>query len=100
MLNSKATPVQVDNNFGHDEENENIAPRNDVPPVDLDGFPAVDPINVSSHVAVNANLAIDTESSVCRDVQLAAQSAQCGEEGGISLRVIFEMLHAQQATKA
>nr|XP_016515230.1 PREDICTED: uncharacterized protein LOC107831949 [Nicotiana tabacum] len=100
MLNSQATPVHMDNDFNHHDENDNIAPGNDVPPVGLDGVPAVDPINASSHVAINANLVIDLESSFRRDVRSPAQSTHRGKEGGIKLRVIFEMLQAQQAAIA
>ncbi|XP_070050609.1 uncharacterized protein [Nicotiana tomentosiformis] len=100
MSNSQSAPVHMGNDFGHHDENDNIAPGNDVPPVGLDRVPAVGPIDASSHAAINANLAVDLESNIRRDVRSTAQSTHGGEEGGISLRVIFEMLQAQQATIA
>ncbi|XP_019234188.1 PREDICTED: uncharacterized protein LOC109214696 [Nicotiana attenuata] len=55
-LDRKSAPLHVDNDFGHHGENGNIAPRNNVPLVGLDGVTAIDPIDVSSHVAINGNL--------------------------------------------
>lgn len=101
MLNSQETPTHRDNGLGLYDENDNIAaPGNEVPLVVLDGVLAVDLIDVSSHVFINANLAVDPESCVRRDVRSAGQNAQGGEEGRINLRVIFEMLQAQQAAIA
>lgn len=98
MSNSQSVPTHIDNDLGFHGENDNVAsPGNEVLPVDLKGAPVADPIDVSSHVALNANLGIDPENSVRRDVRSAGQNAQGGKEGGISLRIIFEMLQAQQA---
>ncbi|XP_070049403.1 uncharacterized protein [Nicotiana tomentosiformis] len=97
MSNSQAVSTHIDNGLGFHGKNDNVAaPENEVLPVDLEGVPVVDPINVSSHVALNTNLGVDPENSIRKDVRSAGQNAQSGEEGGINLRIIFEMLQAQQ----
>lgn len=98
--NSQSAPQHIDNDLSHHDENENIAPGNVVPLVGLDGVPAVDLINVSSYVAVNRNLVVDPESSVRGGTRSAAHNAHGGEVAGISLRVIFVILQAQQAAIA
>ncbi|XP_070017631.1 uncharacterized protein [Nicotiana sylvestris] len=68
MANSQLAPLHIDNDFGYHDENDNIAPGNDVPPVGLDGVSAVDPIDVISHVAINANFVVDTDDSIRGDI--------------------------------
>lgn len=66
MSNSQSAPQHIDNDLRHHDEKENITPGNVVSPAGLDGVPIVDPIDVSSHVAINGNLAVDPESSIRR----------------------------------
>nr|XP_009774893.1 PREDICTED: uncharacterized protein LOC104224871 [Nicotiana sylvestris] len=101
MLNSQIASTHMDNGLGLHGENENVAaPGNGVPPVNPDGPPALDPVDVNSCIAINGNLGVVPENSICRDARAADQNAQSGEEGGISLQIIFEMLQTQQAAIA
>ena len=64
MLNSQSPPQHVDNDLSHHGENKNIALGNVAAPVGLDGVPAANPIEVSSHVAINGNVAVEPESII------------------------------------
>ncbi|XP_070035375.1 uncharacterized protein [Nicotiana tomentosiformis] len=67
MPNSQTTPTHGDNGFGFHGENDNIAsPGIEVPQADLEGVPIANPIDVSSHIALNTNLGVDPEGSVKR----------------------------------
>ncbi|XP_070055144.1 uncharacterized protein [Nicotiana tomentosiformis] len=101
MSNSQIVPTHTDDGIDLYGESDNIAaPRNGVPPINSDGASAMDPIDVSSHIAINGNLGVDPENSVRRDVRTADQNAQGSGEGSISLRMIFEMLQTQQVAIA
>lgn len=101
MSNSQATPTHGDNDLGFYEKNDNIAaPGIEAPQADLEGAPIANPVDVSSHVALNANLGVDPEGSVRREVRSGGRGMQGGEDGGVSLQLIFEILHAQQAAIA
>ncbi|XP_070004912.1 uncharacterized protein [Nicotiana sylvestris] len=98
MSNSQVVPSHTDADLGLDGENENIvASENAVPPTNPDGPLAVDLVDVGSRIAIYENLGTDLGNSARRDAQAAEQNTQNGEEGGISLRMIFEMLQTQQA---
>nr|XP_016488087.1 PREDICTED: G-type lectin S-receptor-like serine/threonine-protein kinase At1g34300 [Nicotiana tabacum] len=69
MSNSQAVPTHADNDLDFHGENDNIAAMIKVPQAGLEGVPIVDPVNVSSHVTLNANLAVDPEGSIHREVR-------------------------------
>ncbi|XP_070016034.1 uncharacterized protein [Nicotiana sylvestris] len=54
------------------------------------------PIDVSSHIALNANLGTDLAGSVRRKARSGGQETQGIRDGEVSLQVIFEMLKVQQ----
>lgn len=96
MSNSQVAPPHTDNDLGIHGENKNIgASGNRVPLVNPDGPPTIDPIDVSSHIAINGNLGFGPENSICSDALAADQNTDSGEEGIISVRIIFEMLQTQ-----
>ncbi|XP_070037110.1 uncharacterized protein [Nicotiana tomentosiformis] len=101
MSNSQAAPTHGDNNHGFHGENDNIAALGiEVPQADLEEAPIANPIDVSSPVALNANLDVEPEGSIHREVRSSGRSTQGGEDGGVSLQLIFEILQAQQAAIA
>lgn len=72
MSNSQVAPAHTNDGLGLHRENDNIAtPGNGVPPVNPDGAPAMDPIDVSSYIAINQNLGVDLENSFQRDDRTA-----------------------------
>ncbi|XP_070045110.1 uncharacterized protein [Nicotiana tomentosiformis] len=75
MSNSQSAHLNIDTESSHHGENNNLVPNNDVLPVDPNGVPAADPIDANSQ----------------------AREAPEGEGDGVSLRLIFKMLQAQQA---
>jgi len=92
MSNSQSVVIHVDNESGHQGENNNIAPSNKIPPPDPVGNPIADPIDANLHVAIDINLPTDPENSVRGGARSATRNTQNAEGDGISLRVIFEML--------
>ncbi|XP_070031011.1 uncharacterized protein [Nicotiana tomentosiformis] len=100
MSNSQSAPLHVDNESGHHSENNNIAPGDEVPPVDPIDILITYPIDANSHVAIDTNLPTGPENSVCGGARSAAQNTQNIGGDRISLRVIFEMLQAHQAAIA
>ncbi|XP_070032231.1 uncharacterized protein [Nicotiana tomentosiformis] len=97
MPNSQFTHLNVEAKFGHHGKNNNLVSSNEVPLVDPNGVPAADPVNANSQVAININLPTDLENSVRGGPRSTAREAPKGEGDGVSLRLIFEMLQAQQA---
>lgn len=59
MSNSQSTHLNFDAESGHHGENNNMAPSNDVPHVDPNGVPVVDPVDSNSQVSININLLTD-----------------------------------------
>jgi len=101
MSNSYVTPPQTDNVLGLHGENENIATLgNGVLQVNYDGATVVDTIDVRAHMSINRYMSIHPENSMRKDAREADQNAQSSEEGGISLRMIFEILQTEQAAIA
>lgn len=100
MSNSQSTPLHIDNESGHQGENNNIAPGNEIPLADPAGIPIANPIDANSHVAIDANLPTDPENNVRGGARSANRNTQNVEGDEISLRVILEMLQAQLAAIA
>ncbi|XP_070045840.1 uncharacterized protein [Nicotiana tomentosiformis] len=97
MSNPQLAPLHVDNESGHQGENNNIAPSNEILHADPVGIPIVDPIDANSHVSIDAKLPTNPENNVSGGARSVIQNAQNVEGDGINLRMIFEMLQAQQA---
>jgi len=95
MTNSQLAPLHIDNESGHQGENNNMAPGNVGPPTDPIGISLADPIDVNSHVAIDTNLPPDPKNSIRGEGRLAARNTQNNKEDGINLQMIFEMLQAQ-----
>ncbi|XP_070046562.1 uncharacterized protein [Nicotiana tomentosiformis] len=100
MSNSQSAHLNVDAESGHHGENNNIVPSNEVPPVDPNRVPVADPIYANSPVAIDANLLIDPENNVRGRARSIARGTHDGEGDRINLRMIIEMLQAQQAAIA
>ncbi|XP_070001875.1 uncharacterized protein [Nicotiana sylvestris] len=97
MSNSQNAPVYGDDSLGfHGENNNVVASRAGVPPINLGKVPNIEPVDVSSHIDLNEDLGADPEGSVRREVRSGYKGMQGIGDGGISLQVIFEMLQDQQ----
>nr|XP_016512444.1 PREDICTED: uncharacterized protein LOC107829504 [Nicotiana tabacum] len=77
MSNSQLAPLHVDNESGHQGENNNIAPGNVGPPAGPVGISIADPIDVNSHVAIDVNLPTYPENII--------RGTQYSELGGFTL---------------
>ncbi|XP_070015710.1 uncharacterized protein [Nicotiana sylvestris] len=71
-----------------------------VPPVNSEGVPNVEPVDISYHNALNMEADAEPVRNECREAHAGGQEARRMEEGGVSLQVIFEMLQAQQVAIA
>nr|XP_009786539.1 PREDICTED: uncharacterized protein LOC104234641 [Nicotiana sylvestris] len=72
----------------------------DVSPINPEGVPNVEPIDISSHNALNTNAGTDLVRNAHREARPDGQRTRGMEEGGVSLQVIFEMLQVQQVSIA
>lgn len=89
----------IDNGAGLQDEN-NLTPSTERPLVNTVGARIGAPIDINSHVAIEANLHAEPENSIHGGTRSAARDTQNIEENGVNLRMIFEMLQAQQAAIA
>lgn len=72
MSNSEPLPTHIGIGLGLHGENEDVAaPGNGVPPINPDTPQAVNPIDVSSCVAIRGDLGADPKNSIPRDVRAA-----------------------------
>ena len=99
-MNSQLMALPINNEAGLQDKNNNLATRGERPPVDPVGSRAVDPIDVNSHVDIETNQRSDPENSIHGGTRSAVRNTQNVGEDGISLRMIFEMLQAQQVAIA
>ena len=68
MSNSQSASTHGDNGLRFHGENENVTvPGVEVPQANRGGAPVANPVDVSSHVALNADLGADLDGSVCRE---------------------------------
>ena len=87
--------LPIDNEVGLQDENNNLTPKTERPLVNAVGARIEVPIDINSHVAIEANLHSEPENSIHGGTQSAARDTHNVEENGVSLRMIFEMLQAQ-----
>jgi len=92
--------LPIDNEAGLQDENNNLTTGDERPLVDPVGTRVADPIDVNSHVAIEAKQRSDPENSIHGGTRPAVQNTQNVGEDGISLCMIFEMLQAQQVVIA
>lgn len=86
--------------LGSHGENNAVASRTGVPPLNPGVAPAPNPVDVGSHITLNVDLVTDVEWSVRGGDQPDAQRTQAQGEREVSPQVIFEMLQAQQVVIA
>jgi len=91
MSSSQNAPIHDNEGLG---ENNNAGVG--VPPINPGEVPNMEPVDVSSHIALNADLCADPKADIRREARPGGQRTQGIEEGGVSLQVIFEMMQAQQ----
>lgn len=92
--------MNVEDESGHHGENNNLVPRNEVPPTDPSGVPVANPIDVNSQVAIAVNLPTDPKNIIRGGPRpTVLETPEC-EGDRVSLRLIFEMLQAQHAAIA
>ncbi|XP_070029202.1 uncharacterized protein [Nicotiana sylvestris] len=98
MSNSQNSSVHSDDGLGFHGENNNVGVS--VPSINLGEVPKVKPVDVSSHIALNADFGSAPGKSVRREARAGGQGTHGIGYGGVSLQVIFEMLQAQQVATA
>ena len=77
MSSSQNASTHGDNGLGFHGENENvIAPGVEVPQDTLGGAQVASQIDVSSHVALKADLGVNLDGSVCREGRSSGQGTQ------------------------
>lgn len=96
MSNSQNAPVHGDNGLGFHGENDSIVALGvDVPPINPGEVSNAEPVDISSHIALNADLGANPGASIRMKVRSGGQRTHGVGDGGINLQVIFEMLQAQ-----
>jgi len=69
MSNSQNASVQCDDGLGfHGKNNNVVALGTGVPPINPREVPTVEPVDVSSHIALNVDLGADPRGSVRMEV--------------------------------
>jgi len=86
----------IDNGAGLQDENNNLTASTERPLANVVGARMGAPIDINSHVAIEENLHAEPENGIHGGTRSAAGDTHNVEENGISLRMIFKMLHAQQ----
>ena len=92
--------LPIDNEVGLQDENNNLTAGDESPLVDPVGTRVVDLIDVNSYVAIKANQRSDPENNIHGGTRPVVRNTQYIGEDGINLRMIFEMLQAQQVAIA
>ncbi|XP_070046049.1 uncharacterized protein [Nicotiana tomentosiformis] len=107
MANPRLMALPIDNEAGLQDETNNLITRSERPLNDIDearvelpGIRAEVPLDVNSHVALEANQHSEPEKSIQGGTRYVARDTHNVEEIGVSLRMIFEMLQAQQVAIA
>nr|XP_009799379.1 PREDICTED: uncharacterized protein LOC104245469 [Nicotiana sylvestris] len=81
MSSSQNTPIHDNEGLG-----EYINARVGVPPINPGEVPNVEPVDVSSHIALNADLGADPEGNIHRESRSSGQRTQGMGEGGVRLQ--------------
>nr|XP_016438831.1 PREDICTED: uncharacterized protein LOC107764743 [Nicotiana tabacum] len=95
MSSTQNAPIHEDEGFG---EKSGIGVG--VPPINPEGLSNVEPVDISSHNALNTYAGTDSTRIAHREDRAGGQETRGMEEGGVSLQVIFEMPQAQQVALA
>ncbi|XP_070047515.1 uncharacterized protein [Nicotiana tomentosiformis] len=90
--------LPIDNEAGLQDENNNFTPSTERPLVNAVGARIGVPIDINSHVAIEANIHSEPENSIHGGTRSAAGNTHNIEEN--ALRMIFEMLQPQQVAIA
>jgi len=91
MSNTQNAPIHDNEGLG-----ENSSIWVGIPPINPEEVPNMEPINISSHNALNADSGTDPVGNERGEARSSSQGTRGTRDGGISLQVIFEMLQAQQ----